>query len=158
MNIGEARRAQLAKSTLLTSMLVTGIISDLFRRQRESGVRKATGSYRIYSIPGKLQPWFQSLRWTSRLRQNCSLGSYTCSEGPALGQNTDDDIQDRGLDSGLQLYVLTTELFRTNTDSWQTFPHFQTITGINCNLKILNWIIWLPNNTIGYHGLNRVRG
>ena len=36
----------------------------------------------------KLQPWFLSLRWKICLRQNCSLGSCTCSEGPALGQNT----------------------------------------------------------------------
>ena len=34
----------------------------------------------------KLLPWFRSLRWKTCLRQNCSLGSCACSEGPALGQ------------------------------------------------------------------------
>ena len=36
----------------------------------------------------KLQPWFLNLQWKTCLRQNCSLGFYACSEGPALGQNT----------------------------------------------------------------------
>ena len=46
-----------------------GIFSDLSRsvqmqkRERESGVRKATGNYRTYSSLVKLQPWFLSLRW-----------------------------------------------------------------------------------------------
>ena len=65
-------------------------------------MRKATGSYRTYSIPSKttalvpkfavedlrsaeLQPWFLSLRWKTCVRQNCSLGSCACSEGPPLG-------------------------------------------------------------------------
>ena len=39
----------------------------------------------------KLQPWFLSLRWKTCLPQNCSLGFSACSEGPAFGQNTDDD-------------------------------------------------------------------
>ena len=36
----------------------------------------------------KLQSWFLSLRWKTCLRQNCSIGSCACSEGPAFGQNT----------------------------------------------------------------------
>ena len=36
----------------------------------------------------KLHPWFLSLRWKTCLRQNCSLGSCACCEGPVLGQNT----------------------------------------------------------------------
>ena len=36
----------------------------------------------------KLQTWFLSLRWKTCLRQNCSLGSWPCSEGPAIGQST----------------------------------------------------------------------
>ena len=36
----------------------------------------------------ELQPWFLSLWWKTCLHQNCSLGSCTCSERPALGQNT----------------------------------------------------------------------
>ena len=42
----------------------------------------------------KLQPWFLSLQWKTWLRQNCSLDSRTCSEGPALGQNMHDDDDD----------------------------------------------------------------
>ena len=34
----------------------------------------------------KLQPWFLSLWWKTCLRQNCSLGFSTCSEGPTFGQ------------------------------------------------------------------------
>ena len=30
---------------------------------------------------------FLGLRWKTWLRQNCSLGSCACNEGPALGQN-----------------------------------------------------------------------
>ena len=54
-------------------------------------VRKATGSYRTYSIPGKTAGLFLSLRWKTCLRQNSSLGSCVCSEGSALRQNTDDN-------------------------------------------------------------------
>ena len=60
VNFGEVRSALLAKSTLLTSTLVPlgsirsfKVCSDAKERERESGVRKATGSYRNYSIPGK---------------------------------------------------------------------------------------------------------
>ena len=41
---------------------VPGIFSDLFRCWSESGVRKATGSYRTYSSLVKLQPRFLRLR------------------------------------------------------------------------------------------------
>ena len=51
-------------------------------------MRKAAGSYRTYSSLVKLQPWFLSLLWKTCIRQNCSLGSCACSEGPALAQNT----------------------------------------------------------------------
>ena len=52
----EVRGAQLTKTALLTSMLVPW---DLFRSfkvcsdAKESGVRKATGSYRTFSVPDK---------------------------------------------------------------------------------------------------------
>ena len=39
----------------------------------------------------KLQPCFLRLRWKTCLQQKCSLGSCVCSEGPALGQDSDDD-------------------------------------------------------------------
>ena len=44
----------------------------------------------------KLQPWFLNFRWKPCLRQNINLGSCTCSEGTALGQNTHDDDDDDG--------------------------------------------------------------
>ena len=63
VNFGEIRRAQLAKSTIVTSTLVPlgffQFCSDAKERERErereseSGVRKATRSYHTYSIPGK---------------------------------------------------------------------------------------------------------
>ena len=45
VNFGEVQRAQLVKSTLLTSTLVP--------LETFPGVQKAMGSYRTYSIPGK---------------------------------------------------------------------------------------------------------
>ena len=73
-------RAQLAKSTLLTSTLVPLGSFQICSYAKDSGVRKATGSYRTYSIPGKtatlvpvfavedlnwteLQAWFLRLEW-----------------------------------------------------------------------------------------------
>ena len=89
MNFGEVRRAQLAKSTLLTSSLVPlesfKICSDAKERVGCGKQREATAP--IKSLV-KLQHWFLSLRWKTCLRQNCSLGFSACSEGPAFGQNT----------------------------------------------------------------------
>ena len=40
----------------------------------------------------KLQPWSLSLRWKTCLRQNCSLGSCACREGPyPWAEHSDDD-------------------------------------------------------------------
>ena len=58
-HFGEVRRAQLAKTTLLTSTFPVGAPGIFFRSIKicldanESRVRKATGSYRTYSVPGK---------------------------------------------------------------------------------------------------------
>ena len=55
VNFGEVRRAQLVKSTLLASTCSW----DLYKSfkvcldAKENGVRKDTGSYRTYLIPGK---------------------------------------------------------------------------------------------------------
>ena len=88
VNFGAVRRAQLVKSTHLTSWPC-----DLFRSfkvysnaKERVGVRKSTGSYRTYSSLVELQSWFLSLRWKTCLRQKCSLGSCDCGEGP--GQNS----------------------------------------------------------------------
>ena len=59
----------------------------------------------------KLQAWFLSLRWKTCFQQNCSLGLSACSEGPALGQNTDDDDDDDGGDDDIE------NMFITNTKS-----------------------------------------
>ena len=48
---------------------------------------KATGNYPTYSIPGKTAALVPEFGGKTCLRQNCSLGSCTCSEGHALGQN-----------------------------------------------------------------------
>ena len=92
VNFGEVRGAQLAKFTRPTfTLLPLGSFQILRSVQMlKSGVRKATGSYRTYLSLVKLQPGFLSLRWKTCLWQNCSLGSCTCSEVPALGQNTHD--------------------------------------------------------------------
>ena len=62
VNFGEVRRAQLAKSILLT----LGIFSDLLRSvqmlKREWGA-ESNGSYRTHPSLVKLQPGFLSLRW-----------------------------------------------------------------------------------------------
>ena len=64
---------------------VPGIFSDA---KQSVGMRKATGSYRAYSSPGKLLPWFLSLRWKTCHWQNWSVGSCACSEGPATLDRT----------------------------------------------------------------------
>ena len=56
--------------------------------KRDSGVQKATGSYRTYSIPGKtldLVPEFVVEDLPSAELEPWVL---LCSEGPSLGQNT----------------------------------------------------------------------
>ena len=53
-------------------------------------MRKTTGSYPTYSIPGKsaaLVPEFEVENLPSA--ELHSLGFSACSEGPAFGQNTD---------------------------------------------------------------------
>ena len=57
MNFSDVRRAQLAKSTLLTSTLVPVESFQIYKvcsdAKERVGVRKAMGSHRTYSIPGK---------------------------------------------------------------------------------------------------------
>ena len=88
----EVQRAQLAKSTLLTSTFVPlgsfQIFQGLFRCWRESEVRIGMGSYCIYLSPVKQQPWSLSLQWKTCLWQNCTFYFWVCSERPALRQNT----------------------------------------------------------------------
>ena len=70
VNFGEVWRAKLAKSTLLTSLLVPWDLSDLLRSVqmlKREGVQKAMGSYLTYSFLVKLQPRFLSLQWKTCL-------------------------------------------------------------------------------------------
>ena len=70
VNFGKVRRAQLEKSTLLTSSLVPLGSFQIFEGlsdAKESGVRKVMGSYRTYSSLVKLQPKFLSLQWKTCL-------------------------------------------------------------------------------------------
>ena len=92
MNFGQVRRIQLAKSTLFTSTLVPLGSFQIFEVYSEAKERVGSGEQGEATAPIQslvnLQPWFLSLRWKTCLRENCSLGSYNCSEGPALGQST----------------------------------------------------------------------
>ena len=95
-NFGEIQRAQLAKSTLLTSSLVPlGPLQIFFKVCSEAKERVGCGNQREATAPiksiVKMQPWFLSLRWKTCLRQNCILGFSACSEGSDFGQNTNDD-------------------------------------------------------------------
>ena len=92
-NFGEVRRA---KSTLLTLVGAPGIFSDLLRSVqmlKREGCRKQREATAPLKSLVKLQPWFLSLQWKTCLWQNSSLGFSARSEGPAFGQNTDDDIK-----------------------------------------------------------------
>ena len=92
---GEVRRAQLVKSTLLTSMLARWCPWDLFRSSKVcSDAKERVGCGKQWEATApiqtlvKLQPWFLSLQWKTYFWQNYSLGSCNCTEGPALGQKT----------------------------------------------------------------------
>ena len=48
--------------------------------------------FAVEDLPlGRIATLVLSLRWKTCLRQNCNFGFCACSEGPTLGQNTDDD-------------------------------------------------------------------
>ena len=57
-------------------------------------MRKATGSYRTYSIPGKTAALVPELAVEDLPSAELQPDFCACSEGPALGQNTDDDEDD----------------------------------------------------------------
>ena len=89
VTFSEVRRAQIVKSTLLTSMLWP---LWSFKISSDTEEREGCGKQREVTAPIqpliKLQPWFLSLRWKTCFRHTCSLGFCAFSEGPALGQNT----------------------------------------------------------------------
>ena len=91
VNFGEIRRTQLAN---LHSLPPRCCPCDLFRSFKvcwDAKERVGCGKQRKATVPIqsliKQQPWFQSLRWKTCIRQNSSLDSCFCSEGPALGHN-----------------------------------------------------------------------
>ena len=101
MNFGKVPRAQLAKSTLLATKLISLGSFQMFKVCSDAKNRVGCGKQRETTAPVqslvKPQPWFLGLQWKTCLRQNCSLGSCACSEVPALGQNTLDDDDDDDL-------------------------------------------------------------
>ena len=111
-NFGEVRRAQLARSTHLTSSLVP---LGFFKVCSDAKERVGCGKQREATAPNKfqvkLEPWFLSLRWKTCLRQNCSLGFSDCSEGPAFGQSTDYDY---GFESISRLKTMMTVFYRSH--------------------------------------------
>ena len=126
VNFGEVRRAQLAKSTLLITTLAP--LWSFQMLKRESGVWKATGNYRTYSMPGKTATLVPVLlRWKTCLRKNCSLGSCACSGGPVLGQNTL-VMMILGLISSRMSFV-----FITITPRHFNFPTFSLLEQLNRN-------------------------
>ena len=54
-------------------------------------MRKATGIYRTYSIPGKAAAFVPDFAMEDLPSAELQTSSYVCSEQPALGKNTDDD-------------------------------------------------------------------
>ena len=68
--------------------IFSGLLRSLQMLKREWGAESNGKLPQLFKSLVKLQPLFLSLRWKTCLRQNCSLGSYAYSEGPALVQNT----------------------------------------------------------------------
>ena len=65
------------------------IFSHLLRSVQMPKIeRGGAESYGPYSSLVKLRPWFLSCDGRPAFGQNCSLGTWVCSERPALGQNT----------------------------------------------------------------------
>ena len=90
VNFGEVRRAQLAKSTLLTYKLVPLGYFQIFKVCSDAtervGSRKQREASTLIQSLVKLQPWFLSLWWKTCLRQNCSLGSCFAVKDLPLGR------------------------------------------------------------------------
>ena len=69
VNFGEVQRAQLAKSTLLTSMLVPlGSFQVCSNAKERVGCRKQQEATALIQSLVKLQPWFLSLQWKTCLQ------------------------------------------------------------------------------------------
>ena len=89
MNFGEVRRTQLAKLTFSSPNWCPWFLCRSFKVcsdaiERESGVQKATGSYHTYSSIVKLHLSSWVCGGRPAFGQNCGLGAWVCSVGPAL--------------------------------------------------------------------------
>ena len=101
VNFVEVRRAQLAKSTLTSTLLPLGsfqifkVCSDAkeCRKQRED-------TSPIESLV-KVQSWFLSLHWKTCLRQNCSLAKRLYWRTCPWAEHSDDDDDDDDLSESL---------------------------------------------------------
>ena len=91
VNFSEVWRAQLVIPTVLTSTLVPW---DLFRSFKVySDTKERVGCWKQWKllhlfIPGETAVLAPEFAVEDLPLQNCSLGSCTCSEGPAFGQST----------------------------------------------------------------------
>ena len=70
-----------------------------------------------------LHPWFLSLWWKTCLRQNSSLGSCACSEGPALGQNTHDDDEHIKFSELCYMYIFVSVINTRFSNSARIFQY-----------------------------------
>ena len=114
VNFSEVRRAQLAKSTVRTSTLVPLEYFQIFLRFVQM-LKTEWGAESNGKLPHLFNPWL-----------NCILGSCTCSEGPALGQNTDDDDRMVMLVfKECNLWLSSTNNFVMLYNSWSLAAHFQ---------------------------------
>ena len=86
-NFGEVRRAQLAKSTLTSTLVPLGSFKFCSDAKEKEGCGKQWKATAPIQSLVKLKSCLLSLQWKTCLRQNCSLGSCAGSEG----QNTHDD-------------------------------------------------------------------
>ena len=127
MNFGESGRPSQPNHCPHLHVGAPRIFSDLSQICSDAKERLVCGKHReatalIQSLV-KLQPWFLILRWKTCHRQNCSLGSCACSEGPALGQNT--------------LMTMMTMMMMMNTELHALYSSSNIV--INLNSRRLSW-------------------
>ena len=138
------------------------VCSDAKERVRCGKQREATAP--IQSLV-KLQPWFLSLQWITWLRQNCSLGSCACSEGPVLEQNTLIMMMTINKDYSVTIFKILRSSAHDITVKYEIWTHHvretrgkcpaaiwkQKLVGKcrNSQLHILNYLSWkVDSNSI----------
>ena len=103
-------------------------------------MRKATGSYRTYSNPGKTAALVPEFAVEDLPSAELQPGSCACSGGPALGQNTDDE--DIYIIRGLNLIVLSEKLvflvlLCSHCTAYIVRDNAKTFTSVGLSLKCL---------------------